>query len=147
MKEPKLISKVRSVNDSLPELVGGVIGFGVICEIIGLFFVSDKVNYSIGLWIGVIVAIMMSFHMAYTLNHAVERNEKDAQSYAIVQNLLRYFLVVVILGILMLTNVGNPLAAFAGIMGIKVSAYLQPLWQKLLLKISCKREKNQNLSS
>ena len=147
MKEPKLISKIRSVNDSLPELIGGVIGFGVVCEVVGLIFVSDKSNYSIGLWIGVAVAIAMSFHMAYTLNKAVVRNEKDAQSYATAQNLLRYFLVVVILGILMLTNVGNPLAAFAGIMGIKVSAYLQPLWQKLLLKISCKREENQNLSS
>lgn len=143
MRGPKLISKIRSLNDALPGLILGIILFGCVCELLGVFFVDDKANYSIGLWIGVLTAVMMSVHMAYTLNFAVERSEKDASNYATRQNLLRYFLVVVILGILMLTRVGNPLAAFAGIMGIKVSAYLQPAWNKLLLKIFSK-EKNKN---
>lgn len=142
MKEPHLISKIRSINESLPELIGGVVLWGIICEVLGIILIKDKAYFSLGLGFGVVVAISMAFHMAITLNNVVQKSEKDAQGYAITQNLLRYFLVVIILGILMLTNVGNPLAAFVGIMGIKVSAYLQPIWQKLLLKISCKKEKN-----
>ena len=140
MKVPKLISKIRNLNDALPGLIVGIVFWGLICEIFGLIVVDDKANYSIGLWMGVFTAIMMSFHMAYTLNLAVECSEKDASNYATRQNILRYFLVVVILGILMFTKVGNPLAAFAGIMGIKVSAYLQPIGNKLRMKISSKEE-------
>lgn len=143
MKEPKLIAFIKGINESLPDLIYGIIGFGIICQIFGLIVVDNLLNYSIGLWMGVLIAIAMSFHMALTLNRAVEKNAKDAQGYATVQNLLRYFIVVIILGILMLTNIGNPLACFAGIMGIKVSAYLQPVWKKILQKISFKR-KNKN---
>lgn len=140
MKVPKLISKIRSLNDALPGLIAGILLWGIVCEIFGLIVIQDKTDYSIGLWIGVLTAVLMSFHMAYTLNLAVEYSQKDASNYATRQNILRYFLVVVILGILMLTRVGNPLAAFAGIMGIKISAYLQPIGSKLLLKISSKKE-------
>ena len=31
----------------------------------------------------------------------------------------------------MITEVGNPIAAFVGIIGLKVSAYIQPLFAKL----------------
>jgi hypothetical protein len=33
--------------------------------------------------------------------------------------------------VLVLTQVGNPLSAFLGIMGLKVSAYIQPLLSRL----------------
>jgi len=79
----------------------------------------------------VFTAVFMAFHMAVTLNTAVERDVKGAQASATRQNIFRYFIVVVILGILMLTEVGNPLAAFAGVMGLKVSAYMQPLFARL----------------
>ena len=46
-------------------------------------------------------------------------------------NLIRYLIVIIILGILMVTEIGNPIAAFVGVMGLKVSAYLQPIFQKL----------------
>ena len=88
---------------------------------------EDKAGYSVGLWIGVLTAIFMAFHMAVTLNSAVERDVKGAQAVATRQNIIRYLVVVIILGILMMTRIGNPLAAFAGIMGLKISAYLQPL--------------------
>ena len=124
-------TRLRKINTALPGLLFGIIVFGVICQVVGLFLVTDKADYSIGLWIGVLTAIFMAFHMAVTLNSAVERDVKGAQAAATRQNIIRYFIVVVILGILMLTKLGNPLAAFAGVMGLKVSAYLQPLLARL----------------
>lgn len=124
-------TRLRKINTALPGLLLGIILFGIICQILVFFLVEDKANYSIGLWVGVLTAIFMAFHMAVTLNAAVERDVKGAQAAATRQNIIRYLVVVIILGVLMLTGIGNPLAAFAGVMGLKVSAYLQPLFARL----------------
>lgn len=125
------MNRIRGINSALPGLLLGIILFGAVSQIVGIFLVADRMNYSIGLWTGVLTAVFMAFHMAITLNHAVERDVKGAQATATRQNLLRYLIVIVILGILMVTKIGNPIAAFVGIMGLKVSAYLQPLFAKL----------------
>lgn len=122
-----MIDRIKKINTALPGLLFGIILVGILCQIAGIFFVEDKADYSVGLWIGVLTAIFMAFHMAVTLNSAVERDVKGAQAAATRQNIIRYLVVVIILGILMMTRIGNPLAAFAGIMGLKISAYLQPL--------------------
>jgi len=124
-------TRLRKINTALPELLCGIIIFGILCQVVGLFFVEDKTNYSVGLWIGVLTAIFMAFHMAITINSAVERDVKGAQAVATRQNIIRYLVVVIILGILILTGIGNPLAAFVGVMGLKISAYLQPLIVRL----------------
>ncbi len=126
-----MMTRLRKINTALPGLLLGIILFGILCQVVVFFLVEDKTGYSVGLWVGVFTAIFMAFHMAVTLNTAVERDVKGAQASATRQNIIRYFIVVVILGILMLTKVGNPLAAFAGVMGLKVSAYLQPLLARL----------------
>lgn len=132
-------TRLREINTALPGLLLGIILFGVLCQIAGLFLVEDKTGYSIGLWIGVLTAVFMAFHMAITLNSTVERDVKGAQAAATRQNIIRYLIVIIILGILMLTEIGNPLAAFVGVMGLKISAYVQPLFAKLSHN---KREKN-----
>ena len=133
-----LLMQLKKINTALPGLLFGMILFGIICQAAGFFLVEDKADYSKGLWIGVLTGIFMAFHMAISLNSAVERDVKGAQAAATRQNIIRYLVVVIILGILMITRVGNPLAAFAGIMGLKISAYLQPL----LRKLSRPKEKN-----
>ena len=131
IKMDKIISKLKAINTALPGLLAGIILFGILCQAVGIFLVADKANYSIGLWVGVLTAIFMAFHMAISINSAVERDVKGAQALATRQNIIRYFIVVIILGVLMLTRVGNPIAAFVGMMGLKISAYSQPLLQKL----------------
>lgn len=128
--------KLKEINTALPGLLGGIVIWGIVCQLAGIFLpmITDKGNYSIGLWIGVLTALMMSFHMAYTLNSVVEKDVKGAQATATIQNLIRYFIVVIILGILMVTKIGNPIVAFVGIMGLKVSAYIQPLLKKIFDK-------------
>ena len=125
------MNRIRDINSALPGLLLGIVLFGAVSQIVGIFLVADKVNYSIGLWIGVLTAVFMAFHMAITLNNAVERDVKGAQATVTRHNIIRYLAVVVILGILMVTRLGNPLSAFLGIIGLKVSAYIQPLFEKM----------------
>lgn len=129
-----MIKKISSINSALPGLLLGIVLFGAVSQLVGIFLVTEKANYSIGLWIGVLTAIFMAFHMAFSLNSAVDRDVKGAQAAATRQNIIRYLIVVLILGILMMTNIGNPIAAFVGVMGLKISAYLQPIFQKLSQK-------------
>jgi hypothetical protein len=123
-------SRLSKINTALPGLLLGIIIFGVLCQTVGLFFVENKANYSIGLWIGVLTAIFMAFHMAISINKTVEMDEKGARASATRKNLIRYLAVILVLLILMVTQIGNPLSAFLGVMGLKISAYLQPLLRK-----------------
>ena len=59
------------------------------------------------------------------LDTALELGD-GAKKYATSKNLLRYAVVLVVFAVLMLTHFADPLAAFAGLMGMKASAYLQP---------------------
>ena len=129
-----MIKKISSINSALPGLLLGIVLFGAVSQLAGIFLGTEKASYSIGLWIGVLTAIFMAFHMAFSLNSAVDRDAKGAQAVATRQNIIRYLIVVLILGILMMTNIGNPIAAFVGVMGLKISAYLQPIFQKLSQK-------------
>ena len=43
---------LRRINDALPGLVLGIIVYGVIVELAGVWFVTDKVRYTTGLLIG-----------------------------------------------------------------------------------------------
>lgn len=127
----KITFRLGQLNTALPGLLLGIVLFGVLCQIMGIFFVADKADYSIGLWIGVVTAGFMAFHMAWSLDKAVEKDVKGAQATVTRHNIIRYLAVVVILGILMVTRLGNPLSAFLGIIGLKVSAYMQPLFEKM----------------
>lgn len=129
----KLFTKLKELNTALPGLLLGIVLFGALSQIIGIFLVQDKTDYSVGLWIGVLTANFMALHMAISLNSAVQMDEKGAQVAVTRQNIIRYLVVVLILGILMITRIGNPLAAFVGMMGLKISAYLQPFFAKLSL--------------
>jgi energy-converting hydrogenase Eha subunit A len=124
-------SRLSKINKALPGLLLGIIAFGVICQIVGLFLVKDKADYSIGLWIGVLTAIFMAFHMAVCLNNSVLLNEKGAQASVTRQSIFRYVIVIAVELVLVYTRLGNPLSGFLGIMGLKVSAYIQPLLSRL----------------
>ena len=51
---------LRRINDALPGLVLGIIVYGVIVELAGVWFVTDKVRYTTGLLIGISLACGMA---------------------------------------------------------------------------------------
>ena len=100
-----MIKKISSINSALPGLLLGIVLFGAVSQLAGIFLVTEKASYSIGLWIGVLTASLMAFHMAFSLNIAVEMDEKGAQTSATRHNIIRYIAVVIILGSLMVTRI------------------------------------------
>ena len=127
---------LKRINDALPGLVLGIVIYGIVVELAGVWFVEDKLRYSTGLLIGITVAIGLAINIAIVIRDAVEIYGADgARNRLIVKSVLRYLVVVVVFFVMMKFNLGNLFSAFIGVLGLKVSAYLQPFAHKVILKL------------
>ncbi len=127
---------LRRINDALPELVLGILIYGIVVELVGVWFVADKLRYSSGLLIGISLAVGMAVNIAVVIRDAVEiYGEDGAKNRVIIKSVLRYLIVVVVFFGMMRYNLGNLFSAFIGVLGLKISAYLQPFTHKVILKL------------
>jgi hypothetical protein len=101
-----------------------------------LLFFSRKLPYSFGLWIGIGLAVAASVHMWWSIDRSMEKAKKEAVRTVSVNSLIRYVVLIVVLAVLAYTGFANPIFTFFGYMGLKVSAYLNPLVHKLRMKVS-----------
>ncbi len=120
----------EKINRTLFELGIGILIFGIVCQLF-VVFVQGKAGYSIGLWIGIVTALVAAFHMWWSLDRGLDFGEKAAVSYLTKHNMIRYAVIIIVIVVVAVTKVGNPLSAFLGIMGLKAGAYLQPLTKKI----------------
>lgn len=128
-------------NETLLEMWVGTVFFGAVCQVSVVWFLKDKAGYSIGLWLGIIAALITILHLSVTLDKALDLGEGGAKKHMVIQNLVRYFVLIIFLVVLMITDFANPLAAFLGLMGVKAGAYLQPFLHKAIGKIRNKTNK------
>ncbi|MCR5396772.1 MAG: hypothetical protein K6E64_04805 [Lachnospiraceae bacterium] len=134
-----MIKEFRRLNEALPGLLFGILLYGGIVEVIGVWFVSDKIRYTSGLCIGIACAIGMAIHLAVVLDETV-RTQNASLNRIKAKSVLRYFAVVAVFFVMMWLNLGNLILAFIGVLGLKVSAYAQPLLHKIFS--SSKNEEN-----
>lgn len=126
---------LRRINPSLPGLVAGIVIYGFIVQLTGVWFVEDKIGYSIGLWYGIAIGIGMAINLATVIYDAVTFDgEGNANKRVAAKSALRYIVVAILFGILGYFEFGNLFTAFLGVMGLKVSAYAQPLLNKIVNK-------------
>ena len=70
---------MNSWKRTLLELLTGIVLSGVVFEIAGLLFVKDKLAHSIGMLLGILIALAMATHMAFSLNSALDWEEEQAK--------------------------------------------------------------------
>ena len=130
---------MSSWKRTLTELLAGLVLAGIGFEFIGLIFVKDRLSHSIGMLIGVIIALAMVTHMAFSLNNALDWDEDQAKRVMWKSYMLRYVSVAISLGLIAYFRIGNVISCFFGIMTLKPAAYLQPylheFCNKYILKI------------
>lgn len=128
---------LRRINDALPGLVLGIVLYGVLVQLAGVWFVDDKLGYTIGLWYGIAIAIGMAINLATVILDSVTLDGgKNANRRIIAKSILRYVVVVVLFFILGYFRFGNLFMALIGGLGLKISAYMQPLLQRAANKLS-----------
>ena len=126
---------LKRLNEALPGLVLGIIIYGILLQAVGVWLVDDKLRYSTGLWIGIGCALFMAIHMAMSIEDAVSIGTEDgAKKKTIASAMFRYMVVLIVLVVMCYFNLGMILPAFFGVLGLKFSAYAQPLFYRLRKK-------------
>ncbi len=133
-----MIAKLRA-NTTLKELIAGAAAYCIVWEIFLLILTERKLYHSIGLLAGLIICVVLAVSMAGSIDVAVTLDERGARAYIQKKASLRYIIVCAAIVLLELSGIGNPLTFFAGIMGLKIGAYIQPFTHKAFEKISNKR--------
>lgn len=127
---------LRRINRALPGMIMGILLYGIVVELAGVWFVSDKLKYTTGLWIGIAAAVGMAVHMAVILFDAVDLSWNGAKSKVTLWNILRYLVLVIVFFVTAYFKLGNLVMLFIGVMGLKAGAYLQPFTDKVISKIT-----------
>lgn len=126
---------LKRINPVLPELILELIVYGLVVQFVGVWFVEDKLRYSTGLWMGIVMAAVLAINMAVVILDTVElMAEKRASRKSAFFAALRYIIVVAVFAVTGIFNLGNLITMFIGVMGLKVAAYLQPFTHKIILK-------------
>ncbi len=118
-----MMKALKRKNEALPGLVMGIIGYGLVVLGIGIIFAPDRVQFASGLAIGLGCAIFMAVHIASVLNDALLPGGSTRMLAA--KSVMRYIVVAAVFFAMTYFKLGNFIAAFIGIMGLKVSAYIQ----------------------
>lgn len=126
-----MIKILKKIDETLLELILGIGLWGVLCELVGVWFVKEKTYYSLGVLAGCLIAAAAAVHMWWALDRALSPGQ-TAEKVITAHSMVRYVFIVAAFAILCVTDVANPLSAFLGIMGLKAGAYLQPFLYKLL---------------
>lgn len=121
---------LKKIDRTLLEMWTGIIALGIVLWLAGTVFFGGRAFYARSLWFGIILAIVSTIHMFRTLDRGLELDEKRAQKAIFNGYLVRYVFIVIIFGIIMVTNVMNPLVVFMAYMTLKVTALLQPITHK-----------------
>ena len=129
----------RRLNSALPGLLIGILLYGIFIQLTGVWFVEDKLRYSSGLWIGILTAMGMAYHIALIIAETIDApNPEKVRTWIIAKGILRYAAVAAVFAVTMYFDLGNLVTLFLGVMGLKISAYLQPAMHKVLIKVTGK---------
>ena len=121
-----MIKWMKRLNQALPGLVLGILAYGLLIELIGVWFVSDKIRYTTGLLIGIGCAIGLAIHISMIIEESVRIGEGH-EKYLSFKSVMRYLVLCAIIITMTLFKLGNMYTALIGVLGLKVSAYAQPL--------------------
>ena len=125
---------LRRINQALPGLLLGIVFYGLALWLVGIWFVGDRIQYTVGLWIGVALAAGMAVNMAIVILDTVEAmEEKRSSRKPLLYAVVRYVVLVAAFLAVWYLKIGNVIAMFAGVMGLKIAAYLQPFTHKFIV--------------
>ena len=130
---------LRRINQALPGLLFGIAAYGLLAQAVGLWFAGDKIAYTIGLWIGIALAMGMAVNMAVVILDTVDAMAQGRRSgKSILYAAVRYIVLVAAFVAVWYWKLGDLIAMFAGVMGLKIAAYLQPFLHKVIESVQGK---------
>ena len=132
------------MNQVKETLTGFLIGIGIytlLIEAVGLFFSEDILSYTLGLLFGAGIAVFLIFHMAKTLDKALDLSQAEASKYVKRQSFIRLFIMLVVMVIGLAVRRLNFIAIVLGLLGLKMGALAAPFFLKRLYPESFQTKK------
>ena len=129
-----ILNYFRLLNEALPLLIGVICVYGCVVLVTGIWFFDEKLKYVVGLLFGISQAIFLSISLASSILNATEVTGKGGQVWIATRGVFRYLLVVATTAIMCYMEWGSIGTWFAGVMGLKVSALLQPFIRDKITK-------------
>lgn len=124
---------IKKEHATVVEMIAGILGYEMLAQVILLFIGGNRGSNSIGLWIGGMIAVGMLLHMKRSIEDVIDMgDEEGAAKYSRKMYAVRTIIVLLIIGALLMFHIGNIIATIIGIMGLKVSAYIQPYMHRVL---------------
>ena len=123
---------LKRINDTLPELLAGILWYGLVVLLVGVWFVKNRWYYVSDLAIGILLAMGMAIHIAIVIRDSLELAEKGAKHRVTLHYILRYAVILVVFVVTAYFGLGSVVALFIGVMGLKVGAYLQPFTHRVV---------------
>ncbi len=123
---------MRNINKTVWELLLGILISGIILEIIGVMIVKDKLFFSAGLGIGILLAVFMTFSISSSVEKAVDMGEGGAKTKMVSSYVIRTVIVLAVIIFTGIMKLGNLAGLILGIMTLKVAAYIQPITHKFI---------------
>ncbi len=129
-----ILNYLKRLNDALPMLVATILVYGLIVLVTGVWFFENKLKYAVGLLFGIGLAIFYAISLASSILRAIEVSDKKGERMIAARGIGRYLVVVAITFLMCYLKIGAIGTWFVGVMGLKVSALLQPFIQDKMLK-------------
>ena len=120
--------------ETLIDLYVGLILYFIVFETVGLIFTGRRLVYTLGLILGCLVAAFMAWHMYVSLDAALDMPEQDAVRYSRKKSLLRWLVMLAAAFVGMKFRLISFPAVITGILGLKISAFLQPFTNSHITK-------------
>lgn len=120
----KRIKWIREANETLLDLIFGSLLWSLVVEIAGLFIVSNKLSYTIGIVLGTAVAVGMSISMEKGLERCLHMNKTKSQRDMVLRSMIRWFFMLAAVWAGMAFDTVSLPGVILGILGLKIAAHL-----------------------
>lgn len=126
---------MKNMNETLKDLIIGIVLSMIVVCTIGALVLNNKVAFILGDILGSVIAILLAIHLNATIARALDMNEEGAAKYTKKMSILRLIIMgCAVVVALTLPEVFNLIGTLLGILGLKISAYLQPLTNRFITK-------------
>ena len=131
---PELMAaQEREMQNTWKALCAGIAFFGILFLLIGNLLTKGSFSFTMGVLLGVFVAVIMVCHMQHTVRRAVEMDGDSAGGYTKKVSLLRMLLMILaLLAAVFLPNLFNLIGVMLGVLTLKGAALLYPVTNKIL---------------
>lgn len=123
----KKIWNKTKIDGTVLSLWVGMVLFGILAEIIGLILVQEKLAFSIGLWLGILLQFGIIWLMQKDCERAVELEAEQAEKYIRNRSFLRSVFWFLVMAAAININVISCIGVFFGLFALKVAALLSPV--------------------